>query len=33
MNTSKQDNRLLPVISLLFSATLWGVVWYPVASA
>jgi len=29
MNTSKQDNRLLPVISLLFSATLWGVVWYP----
>jgi drug/metabolite transporter (DMT)-like permease len=29
MNTSKQDHRLLPVISLLFSATLWGVVWYP----
>jgi drug/metabolite transporter (DMT)-like permease len=29
MNTSKQHNRLLPVISLLFSATLWGVVWYP----
>ncbi len=29
MNTSKQGNRLLPVISLLFSATLWGVVWYP----
>jgi drug/metabolite transporter (DMT)-like permease len=29
MNTSKQDNRLLPVLSLLFTATLWGVVWYP----
>ena len=29
MNTSKPDNRLLPVISLLFTATLWGVVWYP----
>ena len=29
MNTSKQDNRLLPVLSLLFSATLWGIVWYP----
>lgn len=29
MTTSKQDHRLLPVISLLFSATLWGVVWYP----
>jgi len=29
MDTSKLDNRLLPVISLLFTATLWGVVWYP----
>ena len=29
MNTSKPDNRLLPVISLLFTASLWGVVWYP----
>ena len=29
MNTSKPDHRLLPVISLLFTATLWGVVWYP----
>jgi drug/metabolite transporter (DMT)-like permease len=29
MNTSNRDNRLLPVLSLLFSATLWGVVWYP----
>jgi drug/metabolite transporter (DMT)-like permease len=29
MNTSKQENRLLPILSLLFSATLWGVVWYP----
>lgn len=23
------ENRLLPVLSLLFTATLWGVVWYP----
>jgi drug/metabolite transporter (DMT)-like permease len=29
MNRSKQENRLLPVLSLLFTATLWGVVWYP----
>ncbi|MGB5337986.1 MAG: DMT family transporter [Gammaproteobacteria bacterium] len=29
MNTSSQENRLLPVISLLFTATLWGIVWYP----
>jgi drug/metabolite transporter (DMT)-like permease len=29
MNTSKPDNRLLPVLSLLFTASLWGVVWYP----
>mgnify|MGYP001816104045 FL=1 len=29
MLVSKQDNRLLPVLSLLFSATLWGLVWYP----
>ncbi|MGD2138488.1 MAG: DMT family transporter, partial [Gammaproteobacteria bacterium] len=29
MKSSKRQSRLLPVISLLFSATLWGVVWYP----
>ncbi len=29
MNTAKQAPRLLPVFSLLFTATLWGVVWYP----
>jgi len=29
MESSNQQSRLLPVISLLFSATLWGVVWYP----
>jgi drug/metabolite transporter (DMT)-like permease len=29
MLVSKQGNRLLPVLSLLFSATLWGLVWYP----
>ena len=29
INTIKPENRLLPVISLLFTATLWGVVWYP----
>ncbi len=29
MNTIKPENRLLPVLSLLFTATLWGVVWYP----
>jgi drug/metabolite transporter (DMT)-like permease len=29
MNASNQEHRLLPVISLLFTATLWGVVWYP----
>jgi drug/metabolite transporter (DMT)-like permease len=29
MNTSNPQNRLLPVINLLFAATLWGVVWYP----
>ena len=29
MNSSKQEYHLLPVASLLFSATLWGVVWYP----
>jgi drug/metabolite transporter (DMT)-like permease len=29
MVTSKQENRLLPILSLLFSATLWGVIWYP----
>lgn len=29
MNTSKQEYRLLPVFSLLFTATLWGLIWYP----
>jgi drug/metabolite transporter (DMT)-like permease len=29
MESSNQQSRLLPVISLLFSATLWGLVWYP----
>jgi drug/metabolite transporter (DMT)-like permease len=29
MNASKQEYHLLPVASLLFSATLWGIVWYP----
>jgi drug/metabolite transporter (DMT)-like permease len=29
MESSNSLSRLLPVISLLFSATLWGVVWYP----
>ena len=29
MNTAKQATRLLPVFSLLFTATLWGIVWYP----
>ena len=29
MSVSKQQYHLLPVASLLFSATLWGVVWYP----
>lgn len=29
MNASNPENRLLPVFSLLFTATLWGVVWYP----
>jgi drug/metabolite transporter (DMT)-like permease len=29
MDTSKQENRLLPILSLLFTATLWGLVWYP----
>jgi drug/metabolite transporter (DMT)-like permease len=29
MNSSKQEHHLLPVASLLFSATLWGVIWYP----
>lgn len=30
VNTStKPEARLLPVLSLLLSATLWGVVWYP----
>jgi drug/metabolite transporter (DMT)-like permease len=26
---TESENRLLPVLSLLFTATLWGVVWYP----
>jgi len=29
VNTAKQAPRLLPVFSLLFTATLWGIVWYP----
>jgi drug/metabolite transporter (DMT)-like permease len=29
MESSNQQSRLLPVVSLLFSAILWGVVWYP----
>jgi drug/metabolite transporter (DMT)-like permease len=29
MNTARQSSRWLPVLSLLFTATLWGVVWYP----
>jgi drug/metabolite transporter (DMT)-like permease len=29
MNTAKQPHPLLPVASLLFTATLWGIVWYP----
>ena len=29
MDTSKPENRLLPILSLLFTATLWGVIWYP----
>lgn len=29
MDTSKQGNRLLPILSLLFTATLWGISWYP----
>ena len=29
MMSSKQDYPLLPVFSLLFTATLWGLVWYP----
>jgi drug/metabolite transporter (DMT)-like permease len=29
MNTARQSPRWLPVLSLLFTATLWGVVWYP----
>ena len=29
MNVAKPESRLFAVASLLFSATLWGVVWYP----
>lgn len=29
MNSARQSPRWLPVLSLLFTATLWGVVWYP----
>lgn len=29
MNTTKSGHHLLPILALLFSATLWGVVWYP----
>lgn len=27
--TAKQPHRLLPVFSLLFASTCWGIVWYP----
>ena len=29
MNPAKPSHPLLPVAGLLFSATLWGIVWYP----
>ncbi|WJW76561.1 DMT family transporter [Thiohalobacter sp. IOR34] len=29
MKATKPDSGLLPVLSLLFAATLWGVMWYP----
>ena len=29
MNTSSRESRLLPVISLLITASMWGFVWYP----
>ena len=29
MSASKQEYHLLPVASLLFTATLWGIIWYP----
>ena len=29
MNPAKPSHPLLPVLSLLFAATLWGIVWYP----
>jgi len=29
MNAAKPHVALLPVLSLLFTATLWGIVWYP----
>jgi drug/metabolite transporter (DMT)-like permease len=29
MHTAKPHSALLPVLSLLYSATLWGLVWYP----
>jgi drug/metabolite transporter (DMT)-like permease len=29
MNVAKPGSALLPVLSLLFTATLWGLVWYP----
>jgi len=32
-NASKHSTAVLPVISLLISATLWGVVWYPLRIA
>ena len=29
MNAAKPDHPLLPILSLLFTASLWGLVWYP----
>ena len=29
MTASKPDHKLLPVFSLLLTATMWGLVWYP----
>jgi drug/metabolite transporter (DMT)-like permease len=29
MNPAKPSHPMLPVTSLLFSASLWGIVWYP----
>lgn len=29
MDSSNPNHQLLPVLSLLFAATLWGILWYP----